>query len=64
MNIILDILRLKPIKELISENEIDYNQLRIIIAIFEYEYGINGQTNKNDIVIENVEPSYFLTLKN
>lgn len=41
--LILDIMRIKPIKELIPENLIDYNQLRIIIAIFEYEYGISEQ---------------------
>ncbi|OZC11504.1 hypothetical protein X798_01362 [Onchocerca flexuosa] len=35
-----DILRLKPIMEALPEDFIDYNRLKIIFAILEYEYGV------------------------
>jgi hypothetical protein len=39
----LDINRLKPIMERLPDGIIDYNRLKIIMAIFEYEYGIVGR---------------------
>uniref|UniRef100_A0A914C886 ATP-dependent DNA helicase n=1 Tax=Acrobeloides nanus TaxID=290746 RepID=A0A914C886_9BILA len=38
-----DINRLKPIMERLPDGLIDYNRLKIIMAIFEYEYGIVGR---------------------
>ena len=34
---------MKPIYEALPEGFIDYNRLRIILAIFEYEYGFEGE---------------------
>lgn len=54
---------MKPIKELIPEEAINYNQLRIILAIFEYEYGYNDQennekANQEKFGIENIDTSH------
>ncbi|VDK84083.1 unnamed protein product [Litomosoides sigmodontis] len=51
-----DILRLKPIMEALPKDFIDYNQLKIIFAILEYEYGVIGDsegTSRNASSIEN-----------
>ncbi|VDN24439.1 unnamed protein product [Gongylonema pulchrum] len=43
-----DIVRLKPIMEKLPEGFIDYNRLKIIFGILEYEYGIEQDLKTND----------------
>lgn len=55
----LDIKRLKPIKEILDEegdSGVDYNVLKIVLAIFEYEYGIEA----NDENSSGSQSSYSL----
>uniref|UniRef100_A0A1I8BTA7 ATP-dependent DNA helicase n=1 Tax=Meloidogyne hapla TaxID=6305 RepID=A0A1I8BTA7_MELHA len=43
-----DIIRLKPIMELLPEGILDYNRLKIIFSILEYQYGIDTSENLNE----------------
>jgi hypothetical protein len=48
-----DIIRLKPIMELLPDGIIDYNHLKIIFSILEYEYGIDTSENLNFSIKKN-----------
>lgn len=43
--------------ELLPDGYIDYNRLRIIFAIFEYEYGFDGQENISDNISQETSNS-------
>uniref|UniRef100_A0A914GXA3 ATP-dependent DNA helicase n=1 Tax=Globodera rostochiensis TaxID=31243 RepID=A0A914GXA3_GLORO len=43
-----DIIRMKPIMELLPENLLSYDQLRIILSIFEFEYGIKAESGADE----------------
>ncbi|VDN06315.1 unnamed protein product [Thelazia callipaeda] len=47
LDTVFNILRLKPIMEKLPENFIDYNRLKIIFGILEYEYGVTENSERS-----------------
>ncbi|KAL3076253.1 hypothetical protein niasHS_013524 [Heterodera schachtii] len=54
-----DIIRVKPIMELLPENLLNYDQLRTILSIFEYEYGISADGIHEPSLIKRKIPSWI-----